>query len=104
LPFDLESVDLKAKKLKEGADDDRINPKGEVPLLTLDDGEVLTEGPAIVQHIADRAPASALIPSAGGKERYRTREWLNFISSELHENFSPLFRPNTPDARSPRTT
>jgi glutathione S-transferase len=97
LPFDLESVDLKAKKLKNGADYYQINPKGQVPLLALDDGEKLTEGPAIVQFIADMAPASGLIPPAGSKERYRAQEWLNFVSTELHKNFSPLFRPNTPD-------
>jgi glutathione S-transferase len=101
LPFDLESVDLKAKKLKNGADYYQINPKGQVPLLALDDGETLTEGPAIVQYIADMAPASGLIPPAGSKERYRAQEWLNFISSELHKNFSPLFRPNTPDDYKP---
>ena len=101
LPFDLESVDLKAKKLKNGADYYQINPKGQVPLLALDDGERLTEGPAIVQYIADMAPASGLIPPAGSKERYRAQEWLNFISSELHKNFSPLFRPNTPDDYKP---
>jgi glutathione S-transferase len=97
LPFDLESVDLKAKKLKNGADYYQINPKGQVPLLALDDGEKLTEGPAIVQFIADMAPASGLIPPAGSKERYRAQEWLNFVSTELHKNFSPLFRQNTPD-------
>jgi glutathione S-transferase len=97
LTFDLESVDLKAKKLKNGADYYQINPKGQVPLLALDNGEMLTEGPAIVQYIADIAPASGLVPPAGSKERYRAQEWLNFISSELHKNFSPLFRPNTPE-------
>jgi glutathione S-transferase len=101
LTFDLESVDLKVKKLKNGADYYEINPKGQVPLLALEDGEMLTEGPAIVQYIADKAPASGLIPPAGSKERYRTQEWLNFISSELHKNFSPLFRPNTPDDYKP---
>ena len=101
LTFDLESVDLKAKKLKNGADYYQVNPKGQVPLLALEDGEMLTEGPAIVQYIADKAPASGLIPPAGSKERYRAQEWLNFISSELHKNFSPLFRPNTPDGYKP---
>ena len=97
LPFELERVDLKAKKLKNGADYYQINPKGQVPVLALDDGEMLTEGPAIVQYIADMAPASGLIPPAGSKERYRAQEWLNFVSSELHKNFSPLFRANTPE-------
>ena len=101
LRFDLERVDLKAKKLKTGADYYQINPKGQVPLLALDDGDVLTEGPAIVQYVADMVPASGLIPPAGSKERYRAQEWLNFISSELHKNFSPLFRANTPEDYKP---
>jgi glutathione S-transferase len=97
LPFDLEQVDVRAKKTKVGGDFLRINPKGQVPTLELDDGEVLTEGPAIVQYIADKAPGSKLAPPAGTKERYRVQEWLNFIASELHKNFSPLFRPTTPE-------
>jgi glutathione S-transferase len=98
LPFELEQVDVRAKKLKTGEDFLSINPKGQVPVLALDDGDRLTEGPAIVQFIADRAPASGLIAAAGSKERYHAQEWLNFITSELHKSFSPLFRPNTPDA------
>jgi glutathione S-transferase len=97
LPFDLEQVDVRAKKTKAGGDFLQINPKGQVPTLELDDGEVLTEGPAIVQYIADKAPGSKLAPPAGTKERYRVQEWLNFIASELHKNFSPLFRPTTPE-------
>ena len=98
LGFDLEQVDLKAKKTKSGEDFLRINPKGQVPVLRLDNGELLTEGPAIVQYIADREPEAGLIPAAGTMERYRVLEWLNFITSELHKGFAPLFRPNTPEA------
>ena len=97
LPFELEQVDIRAKKTKAGADFFAINPKGQVPVLALDDGDRLTEGPAIVQYIADQAPDSGLVPLAGTKERYRVQEWLNFITSELHKNFTPLFKPNTPD-------
>jgi glutathione S-transferase len=97
LAFDLEQVDVRAKKTKSGGDFFAINPKGQVPTLVLDDGDILTEGPAVVQYIADKAPASKLMPAAGSKERYHVQEWLNFVTSELHKNFSPLFRPNTPD-------
>ena len=97
LGFDLEQVDLKAKKTKNGEDFTRINPKGQVPVLGLDNGEFLTEGPAIVQYIADRKPEAGLIPAAGTMERTRVQEWLNFITSELHKGFSPLFRPSTPE-------
>lgn len=96
--FDLMQVDLREKKTKDGADFTRINPKGQVPVLETDDGDVLTEGPVIVQYIADKAPGSKLVPPAGSKDRYRVQEWLNFITSELHKNFSPVFRPTTPDA------
>jgi glutathione S-transferase len=97
LPFDLEQVDVRAKKTKNGGDFFQINPKGQVSTLLLDDGDILTEGPVVVQYIADKAPASKLIPVVGTKERYHVLEWLNYITSELHKNFSPLFRPNTPD-------
>ncbi len=97
LGFDLEQVDLKAKTTKSGGDFKSINPKGQVPTLELDDGEVLTEGPAIVQYIADRKPESKLAPAAGTMERYRLQEWLNYITSEMHKGFSPLFNPNAPD-------
>jgi glutathione S-transferase len=97
LAFDLEQVDLGSKKTKKGADFARVNPKGYVPALVLDDGEVLTEGPAIVQYLADLAPEAGLAPKAGTMDRYRVQEWLNFITSELHKGFSPLFRPDTPE-------
>ncbi|HZF25050.1 MAG TPA: glutathione transferase GstA [Steroidobacteraceae bacterium] len=93
LKFDLEKVDIKAKKLADGGDYLQINPKGYVPALKTDDGKVLTEGPAIVQYIADRKPESGLAPAAGTFERYQLQEWLNFISTEIHKQFSPLFNP-----------
>jgi glutathione S-transferase len=101
LPIELERVDNKAKKTASGDDYWQVNPKGYVPALKLDDGDMLTEGPAIVQYLADLAPQAKLIPAAGSKERYHVAEWLNFITSELHKSFSPLFRPNTPDDYKP---
>lgn len=98
LKIELKKVDNKAKKTNEGADYWQINPKGYVPALELDNGEILTEGPAIVQYLADQAPNAKLVPAAGTLERYRVQEWLNFIASEIHKSFSPLFKPNTPDA------
>src|SRR5262245_37540377 len=91
IPFTLEKVDLGKHELAGGGDFFAVNPKGYVPALELDDGGILTEGPAIVQYIADRRPQSALAPAAGTPERYRLAEWLNFITSELHKSFSPLF-------------
>ena len=101
LPFELALASTKTKKLADGSDYLAINPKGQVPALALDSGELLTEGPAIVQYIADQAPASGLAPAAGTLARYRLMEWLNFITSELHKGFSPLFAPNTPDDYKP---
>ena len=98
LPFELEQVDLKEKKTKSGADFLSVNPKGQVPAFVTDDGVLLTEGTAIVQYIADQAHGSELAPKNGAIERYKLQEWLNFISTELHKSFSPLFRANTPDA------
>lgn len=98
LSFDVEKVDLKAKLTEKGADFTKVNPKGQVPTLQLDSGEILTEGPVIVQYIADKNPGAALIGAAGSMERYRVQEWLNHITSELHKGFSPLFNPATPDA------
>lgn len=98
IELELVQVDLAKKQTKAGADFNAVNPKGYVPTLLLDDGAVLTEGPAIVQYLADRKPASGLAPAAGSMDRYRLQEWLNFITSELHKGFSPLFRPTTPDA------
>ena len=97
LPYDLVRVDLKAKKLENGDDYLKVNPKGQVPALGLDNGELLTEGPVIVQMIADKAAGKNLAPANGSTERYRLQEWLNFITGELHKNFSPLFQPALTD-------
>jgi glutathione S-transferase len=93
LAFTTEKVDLRKKITASGADYTTINPNGYVPALELDDGSVLTEGPAIVQYIADRAPAKQLAPAAGSAGHYKLLEWLNFISAELHKNFGLLFNP-----------
>ncbi len=97
LAFDLEKVNLATKKTEHGADYWKINPKGYVPTLELDNGQLLTEGPAIVQYLADLVPQKKLAAPAGTLERYRLQEWLNFISTELHKSFSPLFNPKAPD-------
>ncbi len=97
LPFTTEKVDLRSKQTAGGADFSAINPKGYVPVLQLDDGSLLTEGPAIVQYIADQAPASELAPAAGTLARYRLAEWLNFISTEVHKAYGPLFNPASSD-------
>lgn len=100
LAFDLEKVDLRARRTEKNEDYTLVNPKGYVPALKLDTGEILTEGPALLQYIADRKPASGLAPAAGTMDRYRLMEWLNFISTEVHKQFSPLFNPRiTPDWR-----
>lgn len=98
LPFDAEVVDLKTKKTKSGADFRAVNPKGQVPTLQIDGGDILTEGAAIVQYLADRKPEKKLAPANGTVERYHLQEWLNYIAAEVHKGFSPLFNPNTPDA------
>ncbi len=87
----------KTHQLADGTDYYTINPKGYVPLLELDDGQRLSEGPAIVQYIADQVPAKQLVPAAGTMARYRAMEWLNFIGTELHKGFSPMFNPAMPD-------
>src|SRR5919109_5472700 len=97
LDFSLEKVDLAAKKTETGADYKAINPHGYVPALQLDNGEVLTEGPAIDQYIADLVPAKKLAPASGTPERYKLQSWLNFISTELHKQFSPLFNKAVPE-------
>ena len=78
-----------------------VNPKGYVPALRLDDGSILTEGPAIVQYLADQKPASGLAPAAGTIDRYRLQEWLTFIGTEIHKQFSPLFNPAMPEEAKP---
>jgi glutathione S-transferase len=97
LAHELVKVDLRAKKTEAGDDYTEINPKGQVPALLLDDGELLTEGPVILQMIADKVADKHLAPPSGSNERYRLQEWLNFITTELHKNFSPLFQPVIPD-------
>jgi glutathione S-transferase len=101
LEADYEKVDLKAKRTESGADYTKANPKGSVPALELDNDEILTEGPAVVQFIADQVPEKALAPKPGTPERYRLQEWLNFITSDLHKGFSPLFMPTTPEDYKP---
>lgn len=93
LPYDLVKVDLKAKKLENGEDYLAVNPKGQVPALGLDSGELVTEGPVIVQYIADQAAAKNLAPTDGSPERRKLQELLTFLNGELHKNFSPLFQP-----------
>jgi glutathione S-transferase len=97
LPFQAVLASTKTHKLADGTDFYGINSKGYVPLLELDDGQRLSEGPAIVQYIADQAPAKNLAPAAGTMARYRLMEWLNFTTSELHKGFSPLFNPAMPE-------
>src|SRR5688572_33208757 len=97
LSFDLKRTDVKTKKLEDGSDYFAVNSKGAVPALRLDNGQVLTEGPAIVQYLADQKPGT-LAPANGTIERYRVQEWLNYITSELHKGFSPLFNPTATDA------
>ena len=97
LPYQPVLASTKSHKLADGTDYYGINPKGYVPLLELDDGERLSEGPAIVQYIADRAPQKNLAPANGTLARYRLQEWLNFVSTELHKQYSPLFVAAVPD-------
>ena len=87
---------LQTHTLADGTDYYQVTAKGQVPLLELDDGARLSEGPVILQYVADHAPGTGLAPAAGTMERYRVMEWLNFITSELHKGFSPLFNPNMP--------
>ena len=97
IPLELEKVDLKDHKTAGGEDYYKINPKGYVPFLKLDDGSTLSEGPAIVQYLADQKPDTKLAPANGSFARYKLNEWLTFINGELHKSFGPLFSPETPD-------
>jgi glutathione S-transferase len=97
IDLELEQVDLREKKTKTGTDFLSINPKGQVPVLEIAAGQRLTEGPIIVQYLADQKHATDLMPAAGSPDRYRVQEWLNFVASELHKTYGPLFRPTTPD-------
>ena len=96
LPYRLEKVDLRKHALADGTDYYTINPKGYVPLLEMDDGSRLSELAVILQYIADRKPGT-LAPAYGGLDRYRVMEWLNFIATELHKQFGPLWYPTTPE-------
>ena len=100
LPFTLEKVDLQSKVAASGEDFGKVNNKGYVPALVLDDGQVLTEGTAIIQYVADQAPEAGLAPAAGTMGRYRLQEWLTFISTELHKSLGSMFNPaQSPDWR-----
>ena len=98
LQFEIEKVDTKAKKTASGANYLDINPNGYVPALQIAEGQVITEGPAIVQWIADQKPETHLAPPNGTFERTRLQQWLNFISTEIHKSYSPLFSAEVPDA------
>ena len=97
LPFEPVLASTKTHKLQDGTDYYTINPKGYVPLLELDDGQRLTEGPAIVQYLADRVPEKKLAPANGTMARSRLQEWLNFITSELHKGIGGMFNPAMPE-------
>jgi len=97
IKFDTEQVDLKTKKTKSGGDFTKVNPKGSVPTLQLDNGEILTEGAVIMQYLADQKPDAHLIPKVGSFDRYRCQEWLNYIATELHKGFAPLWNDKTPE-------
>jgi glutathione S-transferase len=97
IPVELKKVNVKDKTIEDGGDYWKINARGYVPALELDNGQVLTEGPAIIQYLADQKPEAGLAPKNGSLERYRLQEWLNILTSEIHKGFSPLFKPNTPE-------
>ena len=97
LAFEPVLASTKSHKLQDGTDYYQINPLGYVPMLELDDGTRLREGPAIVQYVADQAPSKNLAPANGTLPRYRLQEWLTFIGTEIHKSFSPLFHPAMPD-------
>jgi glutathione S-transferase len=94
----LRKVDLKTHRTEDGRDYRSINPKGYVPAMRLENGEVLTEVAALLQYLADQAPQAGLAPAQGSLARYRFIEWLTFVSSEIHKGFGPLWSPATPDA------
>jgi len=99
--FTLEAVDLMTKRLGDGSDYLAINPKGQIPALQLDDGTLITEAVVIMQYLADSVPQKNLLAATGEMSRYKTLEWLNYIATELHKGFTPLFRPDTPDEYKP---
>lgn len=98
VPHTLERVDLASHQTEHGEDYTKINPKGYVPALVLDDGGVLTEVAVVLQYLSDQRKERRLMAEPGSLERYRQMEWLSFISTEIHKQFSPLFRPDTPEA------
>ena len=99
MPYTGVLVDSRTKALPDGRDYHTVNPRGQVPLLELDDGTRLSEGPVIVQYLADLKPGSTLLPAVGTLDRYRELEWLNYLTSEVHQRFYPLFKfPDFPDA------
>ena len=97
LPFEIDKLNVPAKTTSTGENYMQINPKGYVPAIRLNDGSVLTEGAVILQYIADQKPDSGLAPKAGTMERYRLQEWLNFIGTEIHKSYGPLFNKTTTD-------
>ncbi|MGE6982310.1 glutathione transferase GstA [Kluyvera intermedia] len=99
--FSLIGVDLMQKRMENGDDFLKVNPKGQVPALLLDDNTLLTEGVAIMQYLADGVADRQLLAPVGSINRYKTLEWLNFIATELHKGFTPLFRPDTPEEYKP---
>jgi len=99
--FTMESVDLQSKKLENGDDYLAISPKGQIPALLLDDNTLVTEAVVIMQYLADAVPDRQLLAPVGSINRYKTLEWLNFIATELHKGFTPLFRPDTPEDYKP---
>ena len=97
LAFEPVLASTKSHQLPDGTDYYAINPLGYVPVLELDDGTRLREGPAIVQYIADQVPLKNLAPANGTLPRYRLQEWLTFIGTEIHKTYSPLFNPAMPE-------
>lgn len=102
--FHADKVDMRTRRTSDGGDYNLINPKGYVPALALDDGAVLSEGPAILQFVADHFPQAHLAPPVGELDRYRMLEWLNYIATELHKNFGPILFPGAPDEVRAATT
>lgn len=90
-PYEMERVDLKAKKTQKGEDFLKINPKGQVPTFQTEDGKILTEGAVIVQYIADKYPEKNMMPKWGTWERYKANEWLNYVATEIHKNMGTMF-------------
>lgn len=101
IPIDVVPVDIRAHKLPDGSDFHKINPRGAVPALEMDDGRILTENVAIHSYVADKAPKSHLLGPVGSFERYEALRWLTFAAADLHRAFSLLFMPDTPDAYKP---